>query len=323
MKYILAISGGVDSVVLLDKVVKCARLSKPVSSSGCLGPVSTSSPENFSLRENIVRGTPSGAATQTALSGSTGFIVAHFDHGIRAESGNDADFVRDLAKKYGLEFILGEGNLGRDASEELARIKRYEFLRGVAEGGKIVTAHHADDLLETVIINLIRGTGWRGLAPFWSSDILRPLLGESKAEIVRYAIENNLQWVEDETNYTPKYLRNRVRDLTARLSGEQRRELRELYTKQANLRAEIEQILATVFQNDNDNHYHYQKSYENLPGETAIEILNKMTYERLTHPQLGRLRAAIASAKSGDIIQPGGGLMVGIYQGQISISDLL
>jgi tRNA(Ile)-lysidine synthase len=211
VKYILAISGGVDSRVLLDLAADAAWRAKNLPDSKW----------------------PSD------------FVIAHFDHGIRgAASHSDAEFVRNLAETYGLKFFLGQGNLPADCGEELAREKRYEFLRKAAAefgGAKIVTAHHQDDLLETALINLTRGTGWRGLAPMTdSTEICRPLLNYNKAELTNYALSKNLAWREDATNQSPRYLRNRVRDLTAQLTAGQRRKLLELIKKQRILRGRIE-----------------------------------------------------------------------------------
>lgn len=102
-------------------------------------------------------------------------LVAHFDHGVRDDSGEDAKFVARVAEEiYHKRCIIGKGNLGAGASEERAREARYEFLRKVAMengGAKIYTAHHLDDLIETVAINFIRGrdgAGWR----VWICQIL-------------------------------------------------------------------------------------------------------------------------------------------------------
>jgi tRNA(Ile)-lysidine synthetase-like protein len=292
MTKVLAVSGGVDSVVLLHMVAR--------------GELFDDSAADDDL------------------------VVAHFDHGIRSESGIDAELVRRLAKKYGFKFFTKKANLGQRASEELARNKRYQFLRAVAAGDKIITAHHQDDLLETILINLVRGTSWRGLAPFWSNDIWRPLLDMSKAEIVTYAIANKLNWVEDQTNYQPQYLRNRLRDMVARLSGQQRQQLVDLYKNQAKLRTEIERGLGGFLLIDNNNHYHLVNN-ENLsierltvlPEIVALEILRKITRQKLTGPQLKRLLQSLKTAKSGDTLQPGGGLRVGVYKGQITVSDLV
>ena len=171
-KYVLAVSGGVDSVAMLHML----------------------------------------AAKQGP---DVDYVVAHFDHGIRPDSAHDAEFTAELARKYGFEIEIGEGKLGSDASEALSREKRYDFLRVVAKkhnAEKIVTAHHQDDVLETMIINLIRGTGPRGLMPMLvPSDVLRPMLNKSKAEIIDYAKLHNLKWREDSTNQNEDYLRNYVR----------------------------------------------------------------------------------------------------------------
>lgn len=196
MRYVVAVSGGVDSVVLLDMLVN-GRL-----------PNSTS---------------------QIPLANC---IVVHFDHGIRPESARDAAFVRDLAAKYGLAFETRREELGANASEELARDRRYAFLRSIAKryDAKIMTAHHADDVIETIAINLTRGTGWRGLAVLGSADIERPLLGVSKVELLAYAKERELTWHEDPTNDDTKYLRNAVRQKLAVLDNEAK-QLLALYWK--------------------------------------------------------------------------------------------
>jgi tRNA(Ile)-lysidine synthase len=143
-------------------------------------------------------------------------IVAHVNHGIRPEDAErDEEFVRSLASSYGLEFTSTRLQLGPQASEESARSARYKFLESVmnqyqAQG--IVLAHHRQDVLETAVINTIRGSGRRGITSLRSTaNRLRPLLSLSKDDILSYAREKSLQWVEDSTNDDPKYLRNRIR----------------------------------------------------------------------------------------------------------------
>ena len=281
MKYVLAISGGVDSVVLLDMVVK--NLLPDI---------------NVSKKD---------------------LIVAHFDHGIRDESSDDAKFVANLAKKYKLEFISAKGDLSKDASESLARQKRYEFLREVVKefppdgNVKIVTAHHQDDLIETILINLIRGTGWRGLTPFWADDVIQPLTKMTKADIIEYANKNDLTWVDDETNFSNKYLRNRVRNILTRMTAKQRQQLTQLYNEQAKLRKEVE---------DNVKKITWNNDILGLPEEVALEILRKITDGKLTIPQTKRLVKSLQTAKSGDILQPGGKIQIGVYKNSLTITKL-
>ncbi len=179
--YIVAVSGGVDSVVLLHKLLAKLSVSEP----------SIPNPQ------------------------SPIYVVAHFDHGIRPDSSSDAEFVRALSGKNGLTFELGEGNLGPYTSEATARDERYRFLRETKEkyqADKIITAHHQDDVIESMVINMIRGTGARGLNPMsGSSDVLRPLIHKTKQELLEYAGEHDLVWQEDSTNADEKYLRNYVR----------------------------------------------------------------------------------------------------------------
>lgn len=285
MKYVVAVSGGIDSVVLLDMLCR-DRL------------------PGLSIRPDEL-------------------IVAHFDHGIRDNSAHDAEFVRRLVSAYDLEFVADAANLGADSSEESARRARYRFLRDLAQRmgdkTKIITAHHQDDLVETVLMNLIRGTSWRGLAPFWSPDILRPLINMSKAEIAAYAIKNNLEWIEDDTNYSPKYFRNRLRDFVTRISAADRKKLLELNAKQNKLRVAIEKCLTDTALDSDTILYHYIVS---LPSTVAMELLRKWTGQRLTSPQMVRLLKFIKTARSGDICQPGGGMQIGLYRGMISLTNL-
>ena len=218
------------------------------------------------------------------------FIVAHFNHGIRADSDEDEKLVAGLAAKYKVDFVSGKGNLSKETSEAEARTARYRFLNGISSGAQIVTAHHQDDLIETIAINLIRGTGWRGLAPM-SGDVLRSLLDQTKAEITSYAINHGLDWHEDSTNFSSKYLRNRVRDMLVKMSSEARRQILRIYERQSNLRFEINQEIESEIKNNVEiidakttkvpRYYLIM-----LPENVALEIINQLTCGGLTYPQL-------------------------------------
>jgi tRNA(Ile)-lysidine synthase len=152
-----------------------------------------------------------------ALQNQPGYklVVAHFDHGIREDSASDRAFVQEQAKRYGLPFVYKEGDLGVSASEADARAARYEFLRQVqaASGARaLVTAHHQDDVLETAIINILRGTGRKGLTALRTREgLVRPLLDIPKRDLIAFAKSEGLNWREDSTNQNLDYLRNYVR----------------------------------------------------------------------------------------------------------------
>jgi tRNA(Ile)-lysidine synthetase-like protein len=171
-------------------------------------------------------------------------IVAHIDHGIRSDSREDEHFVSDIAAQYDVPFVSTRLELGASASEETARNARYEWLENVRreyDAGAIATAHHEDDVFETILINLERGTGWRGLCSLRQTKTrVRPLLGHSKAWIVDYALTHALEWRDDSTNESMRYLRNRIRHgVLPGLDSDTRQRLRHLYGAQCLLREEI------------------------------------------------------------------------------------
>lgn len=268
MKYVVAVSGGVDSVVLLDMLV-----------SGTL-----QQPEKI--------------------------IVAHFDHGIRDTSAADARFVEALAQRNGLAYEQQRVELGKNTSEAEAREERYKFLRATAKKHKavIVTAHHQDDLIETIAINLQRGTGWRGLAVLGGSEILRPLLGYRKSELYDYATTHNLEWVEDETNVSDTYLRNRLRrKLNSKLSDASRKKIVQYWASQLTLREEIEAEDRKILPKDSIFSRYF---FTHIDGETAAELLRVGLGFAITRPQTTRLLHAVKTAKPGATMEIGAGRTV-------------
>jgi len=257
VRYIVAVSGGIDSVVLLDMLVR---------------------------------------------TGEHDLIVAHFDHGIRNDSAADARFVEGLANKYDLPFVTVREELGARASEELARNRRYAFLRTVAKQHEatIATAHHGDDIIETIAINLVRGTGWRGLAVLSASDIFRPLLRQTKADIRAHALENRLEWVEDSTNASTDYLRNRVRRVVGRhLSLTDKQAIVALWQQQVTLKTAIDTEAEAFVQMSNEySRYLFTQIESVIACELLREAIRYATGETPTRPQAERALLAIKTART-------------------------
>jgi tRNA(Ile)-lysidine synthase len=147
-------------------------------------------------------------------------VVLHFDHGWRAESAQDAKWVRDQARKHGLKFVTARIHAeGKTHDEAAARVARYAFFAKVAKKLKIpdlVLAHHADDQVETFLLQLLRGSGAasRGMEAISRRDGLvlrRPWLGVWKKEILAYARRHKLSWREDATNIDTRHRRNLIR----------------------------------------------------------------------------------------------------------------
>ncbi|OUS00778.1 tRNA lysidine(34) synthetase TilS [Flavobacteriales bacterium 33_180_T64] len=176
-KLLIAISGGLDSVVL---AYLCHQLKLNVALAHC----------NFNLRGH--------------------------------ESDADEDFVLNLAKQFDLELFVEHFNTETYANTQklsiqmAARELRYNWFSDLANDlgfDYILTAHHADDNLETFLINLTRGTGLNGLTgiPEINDTIVRPLLPFSREAIEAYANVNHIKWREDSSNASDKYLRNKLR----------------------------------------------------------------------------------------------------------------
>lgn len=151
-------------------------------------------------------------------------FVAHINHGLRGQAADeDADYVKTICKEWSIPFFLREANvrelaeLWRISEEEAGRKVRFEFFDEVLsniDGHKIALAHHRDDQIETILHNIIRGTGMeglRGIKPIREGRIIRPLLEIDRLSIERYLAEEDISYRHDKTNYETIYTRNKIR----------------------------------------------------------------------------------------------------------------
>ncbi|HEY1786174.1 MAG TPA: tRNA lysidine(34) synthetase TilS [Pirellulales bacterium] len=201
MRVLVAVSGGADSVALLRAVV----------------------------------------ALKTAGGGR--LAVAHFNHRLRADAGQDAQFVADLALRLHLECEIGEADTAAaaratgDGLEAAARSERYRFLQAAAEriGARyVVTAHTADDQVETILHRILRGTGIGGLAGMRRSrrlsdavSLIRPLLGLARVDVLAYLAELGQPYRDDPSNASHAHTRNRIRhSLLPLLAADYNRDVR-------------------------------------------------------------------------------------------------
>jgi tRNA(Ile)-lysidine synthase len=173
-RVLVAVSGGADSVALLDLLVQ--------------------SREHHHLE----------------------LIVAHIDHGIQPESALVAHEVEALAHELGLRYLGTRLGLGPKTTETRARVARYEWLRATrhSAGARwILTAHHADDQRETVLMRALRGSGPAGLAGMATRErgVARPLLTFSRRTLRRYCRSRGLRWWNDPANRDPRHLRSWIR----------------------------------------------------------------------------------------------------------------
>ncbi|WP_051663845.1 tRNA lysidine(34) synthetase TilS [Dyadobacter crusticola] len=149
--------------------------------------------------------------------------VAHCNFGLRGEeSDEDERYVRQKAYQYGFEFFVKTFDTKAFAKQKsvstqmAARELRYKWFEDIRQNGQyqwVITAHHANDSLETALLNLTRGTGLsglKGIAP-QAGNIIRPLLRMTRGEVLRYAEDHNIHWREDRSNASLDYQRNKIR----------------------------------------------------------------------------------------------------------------
>jgi tRNA(Ile)-lysidine synthetase-like protein len=231
--YVLAVSGGVDSMVLLDLLSKKPDLK---------------------------------------------LIVTHFDHGIRPDSQDDLLLVKKTSKKYKYPFVFNKVNLGPGTSESEARKARYEFLKSVKEATKakaIITAHHQDDILETAILNILRGTNRKGMSSLGTTkEIIRPLSHIEKSLLYKYAENSGIEWREDSTNQDINYRRNYIRHkILTRFDNEQKQKLIDII-KRISI---TNKLIDTEVKDYLDTYSNGKKLNRNafiiLPHSVAVEIM--------------------------------------------------
>lgn len=266
--YVVAVSGGVDSMVLLD----------------------------------ILRQQP-----------GLELVVAHVDHGVRSDSYKDAALVQQFSQSHGLIYESVQLNLGAQASEDAARTQRYVFLQQCQRkhgAVAIITAHHQDDMLETALIAIMRGTGWRGLAPFvGNTTTVRPLLAFTKNSIVAYARRNSVPWREDSTNSDERYLRNYIRrtlvPMLDQKSDTWRDDFLQRIIRQRIVRDELEAQLAEQLPHVNGQRYPFIMLPQPVAYELLQTLVRQQTGNTLLRPQAEAALLFLKVAKPGKIMQLG------------------
>jgi len=175
--------------------------------------------------------------------------AAHFNHHLRGvESDRDEAFVRDFCAGYGIPLHVGSAQVtaGEKGLEAAARESRYAFLQTLP--GKIATAHTADDNAETVLMHLIRGTGLKGLGGITPSrgNLIRPMLNVTRAEVEEFLAEYAVEHIQDSSNSTDEFLRNRLRHHVMPLLKEENPKLSQNLSAMALRLREDEQALTDL-----------------------------------------------------------------------------
>ena len=188
-KLVIGVSGGPDSICLLNVLLKLYKS------------------EEVNNKE-----------TSTVT-----LVVAHINHMIRKEAKSDEQYVKEYCEKNGIEFysksidVKKLANTNKIGLEEAGRLARYEFFNEIlnkTKANKIVIAHNQNDKIETIFLNILRGSGIGGLKGIEPKreNIIRPLIECERSEIEKYCEENKLNPKIDKTNFEEIYNRNKIRN---------------------------------------------------------------------------------------------------------------
>lgn len=198
--------------------------------------------------------------------------AAHFNHNLRGEeSHRDEEFVRELCHRYDIPLHVGSAvvTAGEKGLEAAARDARYAYLRSLP--GKIATAHTADDNAETVLMHLVRGTGLKGLGGITPihGNVIRPMLTCTRADVESFLEEWCLRHIEDSSNHTDAFLRNRIRHHVMPLLKEENPRLAENLSRMALGLREDEKYLSE------------QADFEVLPTIESIKAMSPALQSRV------------------------------------------
>ena len=175
--------------------------------------------------EYVVIGVSGGVDSMVLLSIiknhiSSKIVCAHVHHNLRVESDSELEFVKEYCTNNGIIFESTKLEYDNKFSEEVARNKRYSFFEEILKkynSKSLITAHHGDDQIETIMMKIVRGStlkGYSGIEKVSNRSfyrIYRPLLYVTKEDIYKYAKDNNISYCDDYTNNLDEYTRNRFR----------------------------------------------------------------------------------------------------------------
>ena len=229
------------------------------------------------------------------------FALVHCNFNLRGEESDaDEEFVLDLAEQLDVEVFVQNfdtqayANDYKRSIQMAARELRYNWFEELAHNLKfdyILTAHHADDNLETFLINFTRGTGLNGLTgiPILNGNIVRPMLPFSSEEIENYTQENTIEWREDSSNSSRKYLRNKLRHEVVPILKDINPQLLESFQHTLNHLNDTADIVAESVDNiaqkaivslDEDDVFFKVSEFKNLKNPKAylFELLNEFGF---------------------------------------------
>ena len=275
-------------MINLDDILK--KLDKTIKENETLITATSGGPDSMALLSLLIKLSQTKKIT---------IICAHVNHNLRKESQEEAIMVEKYANESNLIFEKMEINHYEGNTENYARTQRYNFFEKLIKkfnATYLLTAHHGDDLAETILMRIVRGSSLKGYSGFQeitdkeTYKIYRPLITKTKDELLNYVKTNNIPYAVDKTNFSEEYTRNRYRlNILPILKKENKSvhlkflkfsETLKLYDDHIN--KEANEKLNKVYQNKNLNLKLFENEDELIKRKILYQILNNLYYKNIS-----------------------------------------
>ena len=275
-------------MINLDDILK--KLDKTIKENETVITATSGGPDSMALLSLLIKLSKTKKIT---------IICAHVNHNLRKESQEEAIMVEKYANESNLIFEKMEINHYEGNTENYARTQRYNFFEKLIKkfnATYLLTAHHGDDLTETILMRIVRGSSLKGYSGFQeitdkeTYKIYRPLITKTKDELLNYVKTNNIPYAVDKTNFSEEYTRNRYRlNILPILKKENKSvhlkflkfsETLKLYDDHIN--KEANEKLNKVYQNNNLNLKLFENEDELIKRKILYQILNNLYYKNIS-----------------------------------------
>ena len=275
-------------MINLDDILK--KLDKTIKENETLITATSGGPDSMALLSLLIKLSKTKKIT---------IICAHVNHNLRKESQEEAIMVEKYANENNLIFEKMEINHYEGNTENYARTQRYNFFEKLIKkynATYLLTAHHGDDLTETILMRMVRGSSLKGYSGFQEITdkgiykIYRPLITKTKDELLNYVKTNNIPYAVDKTNFSEEYTRNRYRlNILPILKKENKSvhlkflkfsETLKLYDDHIN--KEVNEKLNKIYQNNNLNLNLFENEDELIKRKILYKILNDLYYKNIS-----------------------------------------
>lgn len=275
-------------MINLDDILK--KLDKTIKENETLITATSGGPDSMALLSLLIKLSKTKKIT---------IICAHVNHNLRKESQEEAIMVEKYANENNLIFEKMEINHYEGNTENYARTQRYNFFEKLIKkynATYLLTAHHGDDLTETILMRMVRGSSLKGYSGFQeitdkeTYKIYRPLITKTKDELLNYVKTNNIPYAVDKTNFSEEYTRNRYRlNILPILKKENKSvhlkflkfsETLKLYDDHIN--KEVNEKLNKIYQKNNLNLNLFENEDELIKRKILYKILNDLYYKNIS-----------------------------------------